>query len=503
MPRLADYVLSSSPNPPFADSSLTAFFHRQSNGRFTLYGDVHGLVTRGREEDYRLRNTDFLDRGRLTQEILEHLRPRVDFSQYDANDDGFVDHIFVVVRNFNTLVLFQNPWVSGVSSLGHGVTARDEPLDGKLLDAVRSGSYNRYQPVDVMRDNVMLLAHEFGHDLFNSNGYIASHLNPIRGNRMPYHPPADRDHDFADRMTGYSLMQGAGSATERVWGFHLTAAERSYMNAEHDDESLRWIDCRQPVHGTTVALRDLYDFGDCTRLAFETIPRVSELFVQHVDGHALFSSPRFNPSVIDSPCPGCHIVEGGMPVNGLLIELSQRNAEMPFRAVRDVVPADNALRRPPSCDLAMGIGPRLAETFKDDLWRPDNSAQLTPWTRPNVYGYTFGNDVPPEFFESGWHVLDRFRYQDSAGGRRAMAFDYFREPFDLDRFVFRADSWMGRESDGLAFNGRVSVASGVTLVIEEGATVHFRGGLDIASGGRVELRGGARALGPAGERLVR
>jgi hypothetical protein len=485
LPRLADYVLAAEPTPPFPDSSLTEFFYRQSHGVFTLYGDVFGYVTARDETAYRRGQTNRIDLGMLTRELVDHFSRRIDFSQYDENGDGFVDHIFVIIRNFNHLILYQNPHVGGVASLGADFTREDDvrALGGVRIAANRSGSVNRYQVVDVTRDNVLLLAHEFGHHLFNANGYFPSHLNPIHGNRVPFHPPPDRDHDFADRMVSYSLMQGEGTASVAGWRLHLSAAERSYINADNPDPATHWIDCPTPQHGQTVALRDLYTTGDCVRLQFESDPQVTELFLQHIDDSAFINAPRFNRSGIDVACPGCRLVEGGTPVTGLLVELSRRNAEKPFRAVRDVLPADNALHRHSGCDLAVDIGRRVAETFADDFWRPNNRRQLTPWTRPNVYGYTFGADVPAHYHQSGWHVFDDLRY--SGSGRSAIAFDYYRTPFELDTFVVRADSWMDAASDGIAFAGHVRVDPGARLAIEDGITVRFDGGLTVEEGATV------------------
>lgn len=507
MPRLADYVLARTPAGPFPDSSLTAYYHQQSRGLFTLYGDSFGYVTREPEVAYRRGQSEFIDRSRLTREILEHLSGEIDFSQYDRKGDGHIDYLFVVLRNTNHLVIVQNRFISGISSVGLNVREGDDLLQGMRMHGSRSGSYIRYQRVDVARDNVYLLAHEIGHDLFNGNRYFGNHLEPIEGNLVPYIPPPGRapdDHEYADRMNGYANMQGGGRATERVWGMHLSAAERSYLNAEHDDSARHWIACADPEDGQTYRLRDLYASGDCVRLRFETSPTVTELFLQHIDGRSVWERPRTNHSVIEAACPGCRAVESGIPRPGMLVELSRRNAELPFRAVRDPIPADNALRSQASCDLFADQGPRLAETFANDFWRPDNRRQLSPWTRPNVFGHTFLADVPAHFLDSGWHVIDDLRYGGPAGDDRAeMVFDYFRAPFQLPAFTIREDSWMGAESDGIAFDGHVTVASGVTLVIEDGATVHFRGGLTVAAGGAVSLRGGGRALGPDGRPAVR
>src|SRR5690606_17253410 len=113
LPAAASYILSSSHTPPFPDSSLTAFFYEQSNENFTIYGDVVGYTT-AYEECHYVRVNDIcydddtgewgrLDYGRVAEEAFDslHARGSVDFSNYDENNDGYLDHAFIVLRHNN------------------------------------------------------------------------------------------------------------------------------------------------------------------------------------------------------------------------------------------------------------------------------------------------------------------------------------------------------------------------------------------------------------------
>jgi hypothetical protein len=72
LPPFAHHLLAASPTPPFRDSTLTAYFFQQSQGRFLLYGDVYGsvVVSRHPEATYHAPHGGY---GHLTAEVLDHL----------------------------------------------------------------------------------------------------------------------------------------------------------------------------------------------------------------------------------------------------------------------------------------------------------------------------------------------------------------------------------------------------------------------------------------------
>ena len=98
LPDFAWNLLASSPTPPFPEYSLTDYFYQQSQGRFTLYCDVYPrvVVTDKDEAGYRRGpRSAVLKQATLTKEILDRIDAdrTFDLGRYDANDDGFIDHV--------------------------------------------------------------------------------------------------------------------------------------------------------------------------------------------------------------------------------------------------------------------------------------------------------------------------------------------------------------------------------------------------------------------------
>ena len=125
----------------------------------------------------------------------------------------------------------------------------------------------------------------------------------------------------------------------------------------------------------------------------------------------------------------------------------------------DVLPADNTL------DLSAKDAP-----YAGDLFSPTTAAQLTPWTRPNISGFTI---YPPGFTPS-WQAIDRIRYTGAPGGE--MAFDYVKD--FRQRPVIRQESWIGDETRSHTFE--------VPLVVTDASTLHVETALSITEKLRVE-----------------
>ncbi len=65
--------------------SVTAYLERSSYGRFNMTGDVLTYTASGPISDY----ND--DKVKLVEEVLDYYSETVDFSEYDANSDGYID----------------------------------------------------------------------------------------------------------------------------------------------------------------------------------------------------------------------------------------------------------------------------------------------------------------------------------------------------------------------------------------------------------------------------
>lgn len=97
-----------------SDSSLSRYFYEQSRTSPTatpqlrVYGDIYPRNGQGQPETYvtehdnsYYHSTSGRGYGYLTQEILDSLVtvPGFDIGDYDANADGVLDHLFLVIRS--------------------------------------------------------------------------------------------------------------------------------------------------------------------------------------------------------------------------------------------------------------------------------------------------------------------------------------------------------------------------------------------------------------------
>ncbi|GIV61170.1 MAG: hypothetical protein KatS3mg044_0036 [Rhodothermaceae bacterium] len=469
LPAFARSLLAPASEPPFPDSSLTAYFFHQSHGRLLLYGDVIDsvLVTRHPEAHYHRPQGGF---GTLTQEILDRLDAGgVDFRRYDANRDGYLDHLFVILRHAAHFAAGRYRW-SGVSCLdarcgpgpAGGGPSRLPAYDDVQVDWNTSGSILLHRtPGNILPHYylVRLMAHEFGHDLWAP---YFNHIAPIRDNDVPAR--CNRSARGTDCL-GYVLMAGAGGAWDTRGAETISAFERDLLG---------WIACPRLTSGDHL-VGDLYTTGACFRHDLRGSLSGRTLYVENRQRIGPFDRRRR---------AGRHAqYEAGLlRTTGLLVSLRDG-----YRL--DVLPADGDL------DLTIHDS-----TYAGDLFGPGASTQLTPWTRPNSNGFMH---YPPGY-RPDWFALDAIRHAGTTDGALTFTFiDDFRVAP-----VIREDSWIGAETGGRPFTGPVRVTNGSTLTLEApqtfsrmmhldaGTTVVVapEGSLQVARGGALVLRRGARLI---------
>ncbi len=470
LPSFAPHLLAATPSPPFPDSSLTHYFHQQSQGRFVLYGDVYGevMISQKPEAAYHKPQGGY---GHLTAEILDRLDAGgFDFSRYDHNRDGQFDYLFLIIRRDSKRddKTFTYTGISCLDALcGGGITAgrpsRALVYDGVRVDWRRSGSIIMHRtPGNIIPQiyHVRMMAHELGHVLW---GAFFNHIPPIADNDVPEQSNRRR----ASNTIGYVLMAGAGGAYDARGDETLSAFERDLLG---------WIDC--PVLTASqddTRLADLFTTSDCKKIVLSG----------DGGGRVLYLTNRQRLGPFDRRRRGGRDGQfemGLLRASGLLVMLAD--------GVRlDILPADNTL------DLAAHDA-----AYDGDLFDPETIAQLTPWTRPNTSGYT----RYPDGFALSWQALDRIRYTGSPSGE--IAFDYV-EDF-RQRPVIREDAWMGDETRGTTFTAPLVVTAGSTLNlgttlsvaerlrVESGSTVIVGAGAEVTllPGSVVDLAAGARLL---------
>ena len=73
--------------------SVKSFFDRSSYGQLSFTGDVYGWYTaKNNRESYVNENSAA---SNIFDEIIENMGDEIDFSKYDANNDGVIDNIYI------------------------------------------------------------------------------------------------------------------------------------------------------------------------------------------------------------------------------------------------------------------------------------------------------------------------------------------------------------------------------------------------------------------------
>ncbi|NNE70763.1 MAG: hypothetical protein HKN29_10435 [Rhodothermales bacterium] len=328
-------------------SGLTRYFRDQSLGAFKLTGLSYPrvFVTEHREDEYRA-GDGTLDQSRLTREILTFLDGEggVDLEDFDADRDGFVDYLFVVVRSMKHTRLYPSH-ASGVSDLGYTSEVPELGKRSRLrINRDASGSYVRYDNAGNIFpevDLVRLLAHELGHDLWRD--YV--HIRPVA--------PSPGIPTFADKQVGYVLMGGAGDARGDET---ISAYERDLLG---------WITCTPLVRDTTVVVRDLYSSDRDNCFTYKApIPGSDRTRTIY-----LSNRQRIGPfDVLSTETDPRAASDQGLMETGLLVMATESGGRA------GPVPADAGLHLSAA-----------AADYEGDMFKPGD--RLTPWSRPNSSGY--------------------------------------------------------------------------------------------------------------------
>lgn len=514
MPVQGSRFLHATTATPFDPLSLTQFFYEASSGQYTVYGDERGYVSTYPENHYFSgtgSSTDF-NEALLIGEAMDTLRAQgVNFADYDADADGVLDHVFVSIRSFNDQIGHCVAWngtacASGISGLY--ISTVDTLRFGILVDADLSGNLNVYQTVDPIGENVALFAHEMGHDIWRPGGG-GGHLDPIIGNGIA---AAGQPGSLADpdRLVGHGLMLSRGNSSGRINGQSVlvSAAERFHANAGAS-ASPQWTTCTVPTSGQMYTMVDAETGDSCVRLPLGQVTsgprqeRYRNLFLSNVQRTSAFHQVLSQPVNRGSgPCNTCANNEWGLPTTGLMIELTT-DASTTFNGYwsRDLVTADNRLSDFPAdplvCDVLVGVGLTNEQQYGGDFWRPDVDRQLTAWTRPNVYGYTFLSAVPTAARITGLHAIDDIR----SGSGTNIEFYYHQNYNQLDVAYARENWWIGGEIANLAFK-ELRVQAGATLTVDSPSATTFSGNLVVEAGGTLDLKPGTRLQFAAGKGVI-
>lgn len=508
LPRFANDLLA----PDYAsmaasEASLSRYFYDQSRhsadqpGRFLLLGDILPRNSAGEPIVYITeRPNAYYHRengrgyGHLVQEVLDNIfiGGGVDPADYDVNNDGVLDHLFMIVRTERRhtarggdVSYSGSSHLGGYGSLGGTPSQAPEYWSVSRQENVRvdwrlSGSFLiTHTQGNIVSDkyHVNLMAHELGHDLWR-NHIRSAHLAPVTRNAVPANEPENpraRDYRY-----GYALMPGAPYTNGRGL-LTISAHERSLLG---------WISL-DTLGGSsrTIDVGDLYSTADAFILP---LPQPGHrLYLTNHQRIGYFDRVHTNPHYTHNP--PYDRVASGLETTGLLATFSTAPSNL------QVLPANNHM------ELATWFLPEESP-YEGNLFGPESSTQLTPWTRPNINGCNGYSAAPlcaGDDFRVSWAAIDDIRY--TGRDDLTMRFDYV-EDF-RSRPVIRADSWIEPGIDGV-IPGDMLVTDGSTLRIVSGAEVRFEGRLTIDPGAEVVVEQGADVIfGPVdvrtGGRLTR
>lgn len=446
-PDYANYLLATNPHPPYPDSSLTEYFHLQSLGRYILYGTVHPevYVSELPEASYHRPEGGY---GHLTAEILDHLHDNgYDFRDYDHNNDGLLDYLFVILRR-DSVRDAKRITFTGISCLdarcGGGIVGgRPESTpayDGVTIDWTSSGSilFSR-TPGNILPYWYMLrlLAHELGHDIWAP---FFTHIPANRRNDVP----AKSNRNPSQSCIGYTLMAGSGGAPDCRGDETISAFERDLLG---------WIECAVPnlTVGSDYVLGDLVSTSDCLRIP--TSQPESYLYLTNRQRVSPFDQLRRGGR--DEQYDA-----GLLRTTGLLAMRSEKLSV-------DILPADNSL------DLSIHD-----RDYQGDLYGKFLSQQITPFTRPNINGfnqYRVHSNID-------WFAVDNIRPLTRDETRMTFSFipDFRTNP------SIRSDSWIGPLPDSVTTSGTLLITGQSTLTIT-GASLRHEGDVIVERGGTLVI----------------
>lgn len=157
------------------NGSARDYFIAQSQGLFQPTFDVVGPVTLSRTMNYYGRNDNFYNQDENTEVMiveackLAHDKLGVDFSQYDYDEDGQVDMVYVIFAGYGenagggASTVWPKKW--NISAAGQNLS-----LDGKFID-VYACSAELFGNSGTQSSSIGAFCHEFGHVLGFADHY--------------------------------------------------------------------------------------------------------------------------------------------------------------------------------------------------------------------------------------------------------------------------------------------------------------------------------------------
>lgn len=172
--------------------SATDYFLEMSMGKFRPQFDLYGPVTLPQKRSYYGGN-DSQDNDMYPEMMLVHaaqiLDPDVDFSQYDMDNDGYVDNVYIFYAGLGEASASWDEDAVWPHSWALSSANKSVKVDGKIIDSYAcSNEWEGNRP-----DGVGTFVHEFSHvmglpDLYTTDYSDAETLTPGAWSVMDYGP---------------------------------------------------------------------------------------------------------------------------------------------------------------------------------------------------------------------------------------------------------------------------------------------------------------------------
>lgn len=181
------------------------YFLEMSSGNFDCDFNVYGPVTLKNNMEYYGGNND-ANAYKMAIEACDALDSTVDFADYDRNNDGYIDNVFIFYAGLGEATAYPEEKAL-VWPHAWNVTAAERTrhtYDGKILDSYgctnewieeyRANNRSGYTKVDEYPDGVGTFVHEFSHilglpDLYYTDKYLEDiYFTPGEWSVLDYGP---------------------------------------------------------------------------------------------------------------------------------------------------------------------------------------------------------------------------------------------------------------------------------------------------------------------------
>lgn len=242
-----------------AKGSIRQYLYDQSNGAYNLQFDIVGPVTLSNGYAYYGQGQNVSSRaGYMVTEACALVDDEVDFTQYDSNNDGYIDLVYIFFAGFGENdppefiqvakdLIWPAYWT--VNSAGCGTNRR--VFDGKTLNAFEySNELDGY--FSTTEKNVIagigVACHEFGHalglpDLYYTGSGNANHKLLGKWDLMCYGPYNDDMHS-PPSFSAYERFFLGWLEPELITNAddlsleHIATSNKAYLIVESDEHNM-------------------------------------------------------------------------------------------------------------------------------------------------------------------------------------------------------------------------------------------------------------------------